>query len=205
MKNCFLWLGCAALAVAQDLPPLDLSGVREQHVMIPMRDGVRLSAYLYLPEGEGKWPAVFEQRYADISGASTRKNAAELARHGFAVAMVNFRGSQKSEGQYVGYRALAWGEKKDGYDTCAWLVDQQWCDGRIGTMGLSYAAHTQAALASLSPPGLACMILDSGGFSNNRPASCLTAWLASGPRATSTSCGERPAIHWRRMGGSWLA
>jgi predicted acyl esterase len=33
-------------------------------------------------------------------------------------------------------------------------------------MGLSYAAHTQAALASLNPPGLAAMFLDSGGFSN---------------------------------------
>ncbi len=33
-------------------------------------------------------------------------------------------------------------------------------------MGLSYAAHTQAALACLNPPGLACMVLDSGGFSS---------------------------------------
>ncbi|HRQ90946.1 MAG TPA: CocE/NonD family hydrolase, partial [Bacteroidia bacterium] len=126
MKTFLLWLGCAVSAVAQDLPKLDLPGVSEQHVMIPMRDGTRLSAYLYLPEGEGKWPAVFEQRYADIGGAGTRKNAADLARHGFAVAMVNFRGSQKSEGQYVGYRALAWGEKKDGYDTCEWLAAQPW-------------------------------------------------------------------------------
>src|SRR5437660_87956 len=35
-----------------------------------------------------------------------------------------------------------------------------------GTMGLSYAAHTQAALGCLAPPGLACQFLDSGGFSN---------------------------------------
>ena len=54
----------------------------------------------------------------------------------------------------------------DGYDTCAWLVQQSWCNGRIGTMGLSYAAHTQMALASLNPPGLAAMFVDSGGFSN---------------------------------------
>ncbi|MFN8557221.1 MAG: CocE/NonD family hydrolase [Dehalococcoidia bacterium] len=41
-----------------------------------------------------------------------------------------------------------------------------WCNGKIGTKGLSYAAHTQAALASLNPPGLAAMFLDCGGFSN---------------------------------------
>ncbi len=43
---------------------------------------------------------------------------------------------------------------------------QPWCDGRIGTFGLSYAAHTQAALACLDPPGLAAQFLDCGGFSN---------------------------------------
>ena len=65
-------------------------------------------------------------------------------------------------GEFVKYLDDA----EDGYDTLAWLVDQPWCNGKIGTMGLSYAAHTQGALASLNPPGLACMFLDSGGFSN---------------------------------------
>ena len=54
----------------------------------------------------------------------------------------------------------------DGYDTCAWIVAQPWCDSRIGTMGLSYAAHTQGALGSANAPGVAAMFLDSGGFSN---------------------------------------
>ena len=118
---------------AQELPPLDLPGVREQHVMIPMRDGVRLSAYLYTPEGEGKWPAVFEQRYAAVTSTGTRKSCADLARHGYAVAMVNFRGSQRSEGKYVGYRALGWGKQQDGYDTCEWLAAQPWSTGKVGT------------------------------------------------------------------------
>ena len=43
---------------------------------------------------------------------------------------------------------------------------QNWCNGRIGTFGLSYAAHTQAALACLDPPGLKAQFLDCGGFSN---------------------------------------
>ena len=34
-------------------------------------------------------------------------------------------------------------------------------------MGLSYAAHTQAALACLDPPGLVAQVLDCGGFANS--------------------------------------
>jgi uncharacterized protein len=56
---------------------------------------------------------------------------------------------------------------EDGYDCCAWILEQPWCDGQIGTKGLSYAAHTQAALASAGAPGVASMFVDSGGFSNS--------------------------------------
>ena len=34
-------------------------------------------------------------------------------------------------------------------------------------MGLSYAAHTQAALGCLDPPGLVAQVLDCGGFANS--------------------------------------
>src|SRR5580765_4022824 len=101
---------------------VDLGSVTERHEMIPMRDGQRLSAYLYFPAGSGPWPAVFEQRYADLRAAGTRKAAAKLAESGYVVALVNFRGTHFSEGTWVGYRALGWGELKDGYDTCEWLA-----------------------------------------------------------------------------------
>lgn len=160
-----LFLFCTGLLSSKDLPPLDLGGVREQHVMIPMRDGIRLSAYLYLPPGEGRWPVIFEQRYADISGAGTRKSAAELARRGYAVAMVNFRGSQESEGRYVGYRALAWGEQKDGYDACEWLATQPWCTGKAGTFGSSQGGFAQNFLAVTRPPHLVCQYMVDTGLS----------------------------------------
>ena len=113
------------------LPEIDLGDVTEEHVMIPMRDGKWLSAYLYKPIKEGKVPVVFEQRYADITGIGTRKAAADLARRGFAVAMVNYRGTHQSEGTWVGYRALGWGQLKDGYDVCEWLATQPWCTGKV--------------------------------------------------------------------------
>lgn len=153
------------LCHAQDFP----AGVTEQHVMIPMRDGKRLSAYLYLPKaesgGQTKWPAVFEQRYASLTGKSTRENAAKIASHGYAVAMVNFRGTQKSEGKYVGYRALQWGELQDGFDTCEWLASQRWCTGKIGTFGSSQGGYAQNYLAVTQPPHLTCQYMIDTGLS----------------------------------------
>src|SRR5437660_5425657 len=119
-------------AQAQGKADLDLKPITEKHVMIPMRDGKRLSAYLYFPPGKGPWPVVFEQRYADMRGAATRKGAAKLAEEGFVVALVNFRGTHLSEGTWVGYRALGWGTLKDGYDTCEWLAAQSWSTGKVG-------------------------------------------------------------------------
>jgi predicted acyl esterase len=78
------------------------------------------------------------------------------------VVVQDCRGRHGSEGRFEKYTA----EAEDGFDTVAWIHAQPWCSGRIGTMGLSYAAHTQAALAALDPPGLSAMVLDSGGFSN---------------------------------------
>ena len=82
--------------------------------MIPMRDGTRLSAYLYFPAGNGPWPVLYEQRYADLKGAATRMAKARLARAGYVVCAENFRGAGLSEGRWVGYRALGWGGQQDG-------------------------------------------------------------------------------------------
>jgi putative CocE/NonD family hydrolase len=96
----------------------------------------------------------------------TPKTRAEVAeffvRKGYVVIFQDCRGRYGSEGEFVKY--LRDGE--DGYDCCDWIVRQSWCNGKIGTMGLSYAAHTQAALGCINPPAVAAMFLDSGGFSN---------------------------------------
>jgi predicted acyl esterase len=157
------FLVCHSTALAQ--ADVDLAPVTERHEMIPMRDGQRLSAYLYFPPGEGPWPAVFEQRYADIRGASTRKAAAELAKNGYVVALVNYRGTHESEGTWVGYRALAWGELKDGYDTCEWLATQKWCTGKVGTLGSSQGGYAQNFLAVTQPPHLVCQYMVDTGLS----------------------------------------
>ena len=149
-------------------------------VMVTVRDGVRLATDVYLPARDGRplagpFPVIMERtpygkaarsRSEIERGMPAPMTRGELAAHfvraGYAVVVQDCRGRYGSEGEFVKYLSDA----EDGYDACAWIVGQPWCNGRIGTMGLSYAAHTQAALASLAPPGLSCMVLDSGGFSN---------------------------------------
>src|SRR4051812_29688445 len=94
LSCCLVALAAQALAQAD----LNLGPITERHEMIPMRDGQRLSAYLYVPQGDGPWPAIFEPRYADLRSAGTRKAAAKLAEAGYVVALVNFRGTHLSEG-----------------------------------------------------------------------------------------------------------
>lgn len=147
------------------LPPLNLGDVVERHEWIPMRDGKKLSAWVYFPKGDGPWPVLFEQRYVDIRGEGTRKAAAALAEAGYVVAMVNFRGTWKSEGTWVGYRALGWGELQDGYDVCEWLGTQSWSTGKVGTFGSSQGGYAQNFLAVAQPPHLTAQYMVDTGLS----------------------------------------
>jgi putative CocE/NonD family hydrolase len=147
-------------------------------VMVTMRDGVRLATDIYLPAAyrigqDAPLPTIVErtpygkaeisrsERIGDRQGVPRGEVAQYFVAQGYAVVFQDCRGRYGSEGHFVKY--LSDGE--DGYDALAWIEQQPWC-GKIGTMGLSYAAHTQMAAACLNPPGLACMVLDSGGFSN---------------------------------------
>lgn len=145
---------------------------------VPMRDGARLAADVYLPAGgppDRALPVILERTPYDKRGVSrseslpgadepaTRRDVGRwFARRGYAVVVQDCRGRYASEGHFRKYLD----EANDGVDTLKWIREQAWCNGRIGTMGLSYGAHTQLALASLNPPGLASMFVDSGGFSN---------------------------------------
>jgi uncharacterized protein len=149
--------------------------VVERDLMVPARDGVLLATDLYRPDGPGPFPVLLERTPYGKSAASrsertasdaTPRSRAEVAAyfvgHGYAVAYQDCRGRYHSGGRFTKYLS----EAEDGFDTLAWLQRQPWCNGHVGTFGLSYAAHTQAALGCLDPPGLAAQFLDCGGFSN---------------------------------------
>ncbi|MGB5345807.1 MAG: CocE/NonD family hydrolase [Woeseia sp.] len=152
----------------------------ERNVMVPMRDGVQLATDVYRPAptaaGQSpRLPVILERTPYDKRGISrsditasnpvpaSRPQIAEFfARQGFVAVVQDCRGRYQSQGRFRKYL----NEAEDGYDTLAWLLEQAWCNGTVGTMGLSYGAHVQCALACLDPPGLACMFMDSGGFSS---------------------------------------
>ncbi|RPI45617.1 MAG: CocE/NonD family hydrolase [Betaproteobacteria bacterium] len=154
--------------------------VCESNVMVPMRDGVRLATDIHRPAlGDepvnGAFPVILERtpygkalasRSELDRGETEARSRADIARwfvqHGYVVVYQDCRGRYGSEGHFVKY--LSDGE--DGCDTIEWIARQPWCDGRVATMGLSYAAHTQVAAACLAPKALAAMVVDCGGFSN---------------------------------------
>lgn len=144
---------------------LHATEILEEHLMIPMRDGVRLSAYLYRPAGEGQWPVLLEQRYANGNTSSVRDQFTRLAQQGYVVVLANFRGSQESEGIWQGYRALGWGELQDGYDLVEWLAVQPWSTGKVGTFGSSQAGFAQNFLAVAAPPHLTAQYMIDTGLS----------------------------------------
>jgi len=163
-------------------PPVPVAEgvVVHRNVMVAMRDGVHLATDIYRPAVDGQpletpLPVILERTPYDKAGTPrteysvkkpTPKSRVELAIHfvrlGYISVWQDCRGRYDSEGHFTKYLD----EGEDGFDTMEWLVTQPWNNGRVGTQGLSYNAHTQMAMACLNPPGLATMVVDSGGFSN---------------------------------------
>ena len=146
---------------AAELPALNLGTVTEKQLWIPMRDGVRLSAYAYFPAGAGPWPVIFQLRYNTVAKDATRRLTAKLAEQNFVVVNVNFRGAQLSGGDWVGYRTIG----PDGFDTCEWLAAQPWRTGKVGTFGNSQAGFAQNLLAVTRPPHLVAQYMVDTGLS----------------------------------------
>ena len=163
-------------AWAAPAPAFGSATVVKRDVMVRMRDGVRLATDIYLPADDGtKYPVILERtpynQEAPSRSERTPTNPTPLGRaavaeffvkRGYAFVYQDCRGRYKSEGEFVKYLS----DGNDGFDCCKWITEQSWSNGRIGTMGLSYAAHTQGALGSAGAPGVVAMWLDSGGFSN---------------------------------------
>jgi putative CocE/NonD family hydrolase len=177
----YLTQGPQAAPAASAPPAAPLPEVASQRdVMVVMRDGIHLATDVYLPARDGRalpgpFPVLVERTPYGKTNETVRERtardprpvsraevAARFARSGYAVVLQDCRGRFASEGVFTKYL----GEANDGHDTLAWVAAQPWCNGRIGTLGLSYAAHTQTALVSRRPPGLAAMFLEAGGFAN---------------------------------------
>jgi putative CocE/NonD family hydrolase len=132
-----------------------------RHVWIPMRDGVRLSARLWLPASsdETPAPAILEYipyRKDDHTLPGDEPRHRYWAGHGYASVRVDLRGSGDSEGVLMGEYLPQ--EQDDAEDVLAWLAEQPWCTGRVGMIGISWGGFNGLQVAARRPPQLGCVI-----------------------------------------------
>ncbi|MBM3679279.1 MAG: CocE/NonD family hydrolase [Actinobacteria bacterium] len=135
----------------------------ERDVLVPMRDGVELATDVYLPEGDGPFPTLLSRiRGSRSSGFITGVlilNPLESVKRGYAVVLQEVRGR--------GGSGAAWQpfvhETRDGEDCLDWLVEQPFCDGRVGVYGTAYSASNALYLTALGREEIkACAVLGTG-------------------------------------------
>lgn len=127
----------------------------QYNVMVPMRDGVRLSTDIHRPSQPGRYPVVLVR---DIYDNGSQPNWVQLGRkwaeRGYVFVHQDVRGRLDSEGTFYPYTA----EPLDGYDTQQWAGSQPWSNGKVGMIGGSYLASTQWLSAHLRAPALKAIV-----------------------------------------------
>ncbi len=131
------------------------------HLEIPMPDGCRLAARIWMPKdaNEAPVPAILEYlpyRKNDLTAVRDATMQPFLAGHGYAVIRLDLRGAGDSEGLMVDEYLLQ--ELQDGCDAIAWIADQPWCDGNVGMIGISWGGSNGLQVAALQPPALKAVI-----------------------------------------------
>lgn len=147
----------------------------ERDVAIRLRDGVEIYADLFRPADEkpaapiiawtpyGKHVPLRPERYLncglktdDVSPytAFEAPDPMYWVPHGYAVLVVDIRGSWNSQGKAL---FVAPEEAEDFYDVIEWAGTQPWSNGKVGLSGVSYLALMQWRVAELHPPHLAAI------------------------------------------------
>ena len=136
--------------------------VREiEHIEIPMPDGTKLAARIWMPEdAEARpVPAILEYipyRKNDKTLERDHARAPWLAGQGYAYVRLDLRGTGESEGLMLDeYLPI---ELQDGCDAIAWIAEQAWCDGGVGIVGISWGGFNGLQLAALRPPALKAVV-----------------------------------------------
>lgn len=138
----------------------------ERNVSIPMSDGTIIDADIFRPNSNGKFPALLGVHPFDnpLQSAPIMPRGMNIGiggieagdynfyvRRGYVQVIANVRGTGKSGGKsdLFGPR-----EAQDIYEIIEWIAEQPWCDGNIGTFGVSYFAIAGQRVAMLRPPHL---------------------------------------------------
>ena len=128
---------------------------------IPLRDGTRLAARIWLPaDAEARpVPAILEYlpyRKRDFTRTRDEPMHHYFAGHGYASVRVDVRGSGDSEGllddEYVPV------ELTDACEVIEWLAARSWCSGRVGMFRISWGGFNALQVAAMAPPALDAII-----------------------------------------------
>ena len=140
---------------------LEAIAIIDEKIMMPMRDGIRLSTNIYRPKTNGKVPVIFSRTPYNFNSwgdgkerTRTLQSALQMVKKGYAYVVQNERGRYFSEGEWD----ILGVPLTDGYDAFTWLSNQTWSNGKIGTIGCSSTAEWQMAVASLDHPAHAAMV-----------------------------------------------
>lgn len=168
---------------------------------IPLRDGVKISADIYLTQGfTGPQPALFVLTPYTSDGIYTL--ASYYAQHGYNVVIADCRGRGNSEGEFIPFET----DGKDGYDICQWIASQSWCNGKVGMFQGSYLGMAQwltlkenpPALKTIAPTASVCPGIDMP-MVNNIFYSYNTQWLYLILGKTNNSRAFADPVYWNNV------
>ena len=150
LASCSSSKTCDVKALVTNLQPGTIT-----EVMVPMRDCVRLATDVYLPAGNGPFPAIlirlpYGKSGAGLSGAVGGLMANLFQSNGYAVIVQDTRGRFRSEGEWYPLKY----EAEDGINTVHWVEAQPWFNGSLGMAGGSYFGYTQLAVSYQKPASL---------------------------------------------------
>lgn len=128
---------------------------------IPMPDGTRLAARLWLPEGARNTPVpcileYIPYRRRDRTRMRDESMHPHFAAAGYAAIRVDIRGYGDSDG--VAEDEYSNQETQDGHDVIDWIAQQDWCDGNVGMFGKSWGAYNAFQVAATRPAALRAII-----------------------------------------------
>ncbi|MDX1687401.1 MAG: CocE/NonD family hydrolase, partial [Candidatus Promineifilaceae bacterium] len=142
------------MKVRQQFPHM----IREiENCWIPLSDGTRLAARIWLPEDaeDTPVPALLEYlpyRKSDGTAPRDALHHPYFAGHGYASIRVDMRGSGDSDG--VLYGEYLPQEQEDALEVISWIAQQPWCEGNVGIFGISWGGFNALQIAACRPPEL---------------------------------------------------
>ncbi len=130
-------------------------------VFIPLKDGTKLAAQIWLPvDAENDpVPAILEYLpYRKRDGTSERDAVTHpyYAGFGYAGVRVDIRGTGDSDG--ILYDEYSKQEQDDGLEVIAWLSRQTWCNGSVGMIGISWGGFNGLQIAARRPKALKAVV-----------------------------------------------